>query len=142
MIERFYDVLDGEILIDGVDIKKYSIQSLRKHIGYVMQEPILFKRPLIHNIKYGRLEASEEEVLEASRKAYIYEMVKQNLDSEAPMSGGQKQRVAIARAILKDPKILLLDEATSALDPESEEKVKDSLNKLMENRTSILVAHR
>jgi ATP-binding cassette subfamily B (MDR/TAP) protein 1 len=142
LIERFYDVIEGEVLIDDVNIKKYDLKQLRKNIGIVMQEPVMFKRTIKDNILYGRLDATDEEVRQAARDAYIDELLTAAEDKDVPISGGQKQRVAIARAILKNPSILLLDEATSALDSRSEQLVKDSLNKLMDNRTSVLVAHR
>ena len=142
LIERFYDVLEGEVLIDDVNIKEYDLKQLRKNIGIVMQEPVLFKRTIKENIKYGRLEASDAEVLQAAKDAYIDTLLEESENKDVPISGGQKQRVAIARAILKNPIILLLDEATSALDSKSEEIVKASLDKLMKNRTSVIVAHR
>jgi ATP-binding cassette subfamily B (MDR/TAP) protein 1 len=142
LIERFYDVKDGQVLIDDVDIRDYDLKQLRKQVGLVMQEPALFKRPLFDNIKYGRLEATDPEVHQAAQDAYIDELIKKKKDIDDNVSGGEKQRIAIARAILKNPIILLLDEATSALDSNSETYVKESLNKLMKNRTSVIVAHR
>jgi ATP-binding cassette subfamily B (MDR/TAP) protein 1 len=142
LIERFYDVLDGEILIDDIPIKDYDLKHLRKNIALVAQEPILFQRSIRKNIEYGRLGANNEEIDQAAKDAFIYDLLEKSESKEAPISGGQKQRVAIARAILKNPAILLLDEATSALDKHSEEFVKNSLAKLMENRTSIIIAHR
>jgi ABC-type multidrug transport system fused ATPase/permease subunit len=142
LIERFYDVLEGEVLIDDINIKEYDLKDLRKNVGIVMQEPVLFKRTIHDNIKYGRLDATDEEILQAAKDAYIDELLTLAENKDVPVSGGQKQRVAIARAILKSPSILLLDEATSALDAHSEELVKTSLNKLMKDRTSVLVAHR
>ena len=146
LIERFYDVEDGngEILIDDINVKDYNIYSLRKRIGLVSQEPVLFKRSVYENILYGRLDASKDEVLAAARAAAIEKFFdKQQMGTkEDPVSGGEKQRLAIARAFLKDPIILLLDEATSALDKESEKSVQQSIDILQKGRTSIAVAHR
>ena len=129
LIERFYDVEDGsgEVLIDDINIKDYNLYLLRKRIGLVSQEPVLFKRSVYENILYGRLDATRDEVLAAAKD---------------PVSGGEKQRLCIARAFLKDPIILLLDEATSALDKESEKGVQASIDILQKGRTSIAVAHR
>ncbi len=142
LIERFYDVNEGQVLIDGVNIKEYSLSFLRKNIGFVMQEPNLFKRSILENIRYGKIDALDQEVVDAAKKAFIDDLLGQSGDENVLISGGQKQRVAIARAILKNPKIMLLDEATSALDPKLEENLKKSLNSLMEGRTSVIVAHR
>ena len=166
LLERYYDVEDGkgEILIDDVNIKDYNLYELRKKIGLVSQEPILFKRNVLENVRYGRLDATDEECIEAARKANIMKFFEgdkmyQVLDDgkkddkkdekkgdvgkkEDPVSGGEKQRLAIARAFLKDPVILLLDEATSALDKDSEIEVQKSLDKLAGGRTSITIAHR
>ena len=146
LIERFYEVEDGngEILIDDVNIKDYNIYSLRKKIGLVSQEPVLFKRSVFENILYGRLDATQEEVLTAAKAAAIEKFFdkEQMGTKEDPVSGGEKQRLCIARAFLKNPIILLLDEATSALDKESEKSVQESINILQRGRTSIAVAHR
>ena len=146
LIERFYDVEEnkGQILIDDVNIKDYNIYSLRKKIGLVSQEPVLFKRSVYENILYGRLDAPKEEVLAAAKAAAIEKFFNQQEmgTKEDPVSGGEKQRLAIARAFLKNPIILLLDEATSALDKESEKSVQKSIDILQEGRTSIAVAHR
>ncbi len=107
-----------------------------------MQEPVLFKRTIKENIRYGRIDATDQEVYLAAKDAYIDSLLEESENKDVPISGGQKQWVAIARAILKNPTILLLDEATSALDSKSEDLVKESLNKLMTDRTSIIVAHR
>ena len=127
LIERFYEVEDGcgEVLIDDINVKDYNIYSLRKKIGLVSQEPVLFKRSVYENILYGRLDAKKEEVLAAAKAAAIEKFFdkKQMWTKEDPVSGGEKQRLAIARTFLKDPVILLLDEATSALDKESEKMV-------------------
>ena len=146
LIERFYDVEDGngEILIDDINIKDYNLYLLRKKIGLVSQEPVLFKRSVYENILYGRLDANKEEVLAAAKAAVIEKFFdkKQMGTKEDPVSGGEKQRLAIARAFLKDPIILLLDEATSALDKESEKGVQASIDVLQKGRTSMAVAHR
>ena len=146
LIERFYDVEDGngEVLIDDINIKDYNIYSLRKKIGLVSQEPVLFKRSVYENILYGKLDANKEEVLKAAKAAAIEKFFnkKEMGTKEDPVSGGEKQRLAIARTFLKDPVILLLDEATSALDKESEKMVKESIDILQKGRTSVAVAHR
>ena len=144
LIERFYDVEIGEVLIDDINIKDYNLYLLRKKIGLVSQEPVLFKRSVYENILYGRLDANKEEVLSAAKAAVIEKFFdkKQMGTKEDPVSGGEKQRLAIARAFLKDPIILLLDEATSALDKESEKGVQKSIDALQKGRTSVAVAHR
>ena len=146
LIERFYDVADGngEVLIDGVNIKDYNLLELREKIGLVSQEPVLFKRSVYENILYGNLNATKDEVLEAAKRAHIEKFFdKQQMGTkEDPVSGGEKQRLAIARCFLKNPIILLLDEATSALDKESEVEVQKSLFELQKCRTSISIAHR
>jgi ATP-binding cassette subfamily B protein len=144
------DINSGSIRIGGIDISTLSQQSLRKHIAYVPQEPLLFHRSLAENIAYGKPDASHEEVQKAARLAHADEFIGElsegykTLVGErgVKLSGGQKQRVAIARAMLKDAPILLLDEATSALDSESEALIQDALWKLMEGRTAIVIAHR
>ena len=145
LIERFYDVEDGngEVLIDDINIKDYNLYLLRKKIGLVSQEPVLFKRSVYENILYGRLDANKDEVLAAAKAAVIEKFFdkKQMGTKEDPVSGGEKQRLDIARAFLKDPIILLLDEATSALDKESEKGVQASIDVLQKGRTSIAVAH-
>ena len=144
LIERFYDVNDGEILIDNINIKDYNLYELRKKIGLVSQEPVLFKRNVYENILYGKLDSNYEEVLNAAKKASIGKFFneKETGTKEDPVSGGEKQRLAIARVFLKNPVILLLDEATSALDKESEIEVQKSINELQKGRTSVAVAHR
>ena len=146
LLERYYDVEDGkgEILIDGINIKDYNLPELRKKIGLVGQEPVLFRRSVYENILYGKLDAGRDEVLNAAKQACIEKFFnKKELGTkEDPVSGGEKQRLAIARVFLKDPAILLLDEATSALDKESEIEVQKSLYKLQQNRTSVSIAHR
>ncbi|CAM6121645.1 unnamed protein product [Calypogeia fissa] len=138
LIERFYDPISGQILINGKDIKKYNLRSVRKHIALVQQEPALFATSKYQNIVYGKDGASEAEVIEAAKAANAHNFISSLPDGYktqvgergVQLSGGQKQRVAIARAVLKDPAILLLDEATSALDSESEKIVQDALDGL------------
>jgi len=150
LVPRFYDPQGGRILIDGVDIREFTLTSLRRQIGVVSQDVFLFGGTLRENVAYGRLGASEEEILEALAQAQLSELVAtlpQGLDTVVgergvALSGGQKQRVAIARTFLKDPPILILDEATSALDLETEKRIQKALNRLSEGRTSLVIAHR
>ena len=147
---RMYDLTDGEILIDGQDIKRVTQESLRQNISLVPQDPILFHRSLLENIRYGRYAASEQEVIEAAKLAHCDEFIEslplkyETLVGERgiKLSGGERQRIAIARAILKNAPILVLDEATSSLDSHSESLIQDALDKLMEGKTSIVIAHR
>jgi ATP-binding cassette subfamily B (MDR/TAP) protein 1 len=141
LLERFYDVNSGEIKVSGKNIKEFDLISYRKKVGLVMQEPILFKRPLKDNIRYGKPDATDEEIMSASKLAKIDDLVRDG-DNKSITSGGQKQRIAIARAIIKSPAILLLDEATSALDSENEKIVQEALDQVMLGRTSIIIAHR
>ena len=150
LIPRFFDVSNGSLKIDGIDVRDYEIKSLRKAIGIVPQETFLFSGTILSNIKYSRQDATFEEVVEAAKQANAHEFI-ENLpdgyDTEigergVKLSGGQKQRIAIARAILENPQILILDEATSALDNESEKLVQDALEKLMEGKTTFIIAHR
>ena len=150
LIPRFYDVTDGKILIDGEDIRKYTLKSLRGNIGVVQQDVYLFSGTIRENILYGKLDATEEEVIEAAKKAEAHEFImnlKEGYDTYVgergvKLSGGQKQRISIARVFLKNPAILILDEATSALDNESEAAIVKSLDKLSEGRTTLTIAHR
>ncbi len=150
LIPRFYDVTDGEIFLDGKNIKKYTLKSLRKSIGMVQQDVYLFSGTVYENILYGRPDATREEVIEAAKKAGADEFImtlKDGYDTYVgergvKLSGGQKQRISIARVFLKNPPIIILDEATSALDNESEFAVAKSLNKLSVGRTTITIAHR
>jgi subfamily B ATP-binding cassette protein MsbA len=152
LIPRFYDPTDGQICLDGHDLRSVTQHSLREQIGIVPQETILFGGSIRENIIYGRLDATEEEMIEAAKAANAHEFIMafpkqyETTVGERGMnlSGGQRQRIAIARAILKDPAILLLDEATSSLDNESEGLVQEALDRLMHNkrRTTVIVAHR
>lgn len=150
LLERFYDPEAGEVLIDGVNIKKLQIKWLRDKLGLVSQEPILFATSIRENILYGKAGATDSEIrtaIELANAAKFIDKLPEGLDTMVgehgtQLSGGQKQRIAIARAILKNPRILLLDEATSALDAESERVVQDALDKVMTNRTTVVVAHR
>ena len=150
LIPRFYDVTEGKIMIDGEDIRKYTLKSLRSNIGVVQQDVYLFSGTIRENILYGRLDATEEEVIEAAKKAEAHEFIlnlKDGYDTYVgergvKLSGGQKQRISIARVFLKNPAILILDEATSALDNESEAAIVKSLDKLSEGRTTLTIAHR
>lgn len=151
LIERFYDPLSGRVTIDGVDIKKFKLSWLRQQMGLVSQEPVLFNETIRTNLAYGKHgDVTEEEIIAATKAANAHSFIS-SLPSgyDTPvgergtqLSGGQKQRIAIARAILKNPKILLLDEATSALDAESERVVQDALDRVMVDRTTVVVAHR
>ena len=150
LLTRFYDVNQGSIEIDGVDIKNISKKSLRGLMGIVSQDSILFNDSVANNLKLGKPLASDPELMEAAKISNSYEFIKDlpegfetNIgDSGNKLSGGQKQRLSIARAVLKNPPIMILDEATSALDTESERLVQDALEKMMKNRTSIVIAHR
>jgi ATP-binding cassette subfamily B protein len=150
LLSRFMDIDSGQILIDGQDITQITQRSLRERIAYVPQDPLLFHRSLIENIRYGRPEASDEEVFAVAKLAHADDFINSlpkgydTLVGErgVKLSGGQRQRVAIARAMLKNAPILVLDEATSALDSESEVLIQDALWKLMEGRTAIVIAHR
>jgi subfamily B ATP-binding cassette protein MsbA len=150
LLTRFYDVNEGTIAIDGIDIKDMNLHSLRDLMGLVTQDSILFNDTIKANISLGKLDATDDEIIEALKIANAYEFVKDlplgidtNIgDSGNKLSGGQKQRLSIARAVLKNPPIMILDEATSALDTESEKFVQVALENMMQNRTSIVIAHR
>ncbi len=150
LVTRFYDIAEGEIKIDGINIKDMSQNSLRGLMGLVTQDSILFNDTIKENLKIGKPNATDEELIESLKIANAYEFVKElpkgldtNIgDSGGKLSGGQKQRISIARAVLKNPPIMILDEATSALDTESEQLVQKALENMMKNRTSIVIAHR
>lgn len=150
LILRLYDVTDGAILIDGQDIRDVTQDSLRENIAMIPQDPSLFHRSLMENIRYGRADSTDEEVIEAAKKAHAHEFIStlpQGYDSlvgerGVKLSGGQRQRIAIARAILKNAPILILDEATSQLDSFTESLIQESLWELMQNKTTIVIAHR
>ena len=150
LLLRLYDVSEGGVLIDGQDIRAVTQESVRAHIAFVPQEPTLFHRSLMDNIRYGRPEATDEEVIAAAKQAHCYEFISRYGEGfethvgerGVKLSGGERQRVAIARAILKNAPILVLDEATSSLDSESEALIQDALARLMEGKTVIAIAHR
>lgn len=150
LIPRFYDIQQGSIAIDGIDIRDMTKHSLRSHIGIVQQDVFLFTGTIRENIAYGRQGASDEEILAAARKAHLEDFVNKLPDGYETqigerglkLSGGQKQRLAIARMFLKNPPILILDEATSALDTETERVIQEALSELAENRTTLIIAHR
>ncbi len=150
LVPRFHDVTGGEVLIDGVNIKDYSLESARNQMSIVTQEAILFNDTIANNIALGYANATEEEIIEAAKIANAHEFIikkeggyQSNIgDRGSKLSGGEKQRLTIARAVLKNPPILILDEATSSLDTESERLVQDAINNMMQNRTSLVIAHR
>ena len=150
LIPRYYDVQEGEVLIDGINVKDLAVHDLRQLIGNVNQEAILFNASFKDNIRFGKTDATDEEITNAAKIANAYEFITKSEkgfdtnigDRGGRLSGGQRQRISIARAILKNPPILILDEATSALDTESERLVQDALEKLMKTRTTVAVAHR
>jgi subfamily B ATP-binding cassette protein MsbA len=150
LIARFYDAASGEVRVDGHDIRSVSIESLRGQIGIVLQDNVLFSGTLEDNIKYGRPDATREQILDAATAANAHEFIAKLPDGYATLvgergsklSGGQRQRVAIARAILKDPRILIFDEATSALGTQSERLIQQAMERLMKGRTTFVIAHR
>ena len=150
LIPRFYDVDEGRILIDGTDIRKIQLKNLRDQIGIVQQDVYLFAENVMENIRYGRPDATDEEVIEAAKRANAHEFIVElpnGYETDigqrgVKLSGGQKQRLSIARVFLKNPPVLIFDEATSALDNESEKIVQESLEKLAKNRTTFVIAHR
>jgi subfamily B ATP-binding cassette protein MsbA len=150
LLPRLYDVAEGRILIDGHDVRDYSLSALRQAIAIVQQDSLIFSGSVRDNIKYGRPQADDDEVVHAARAANAHEFISALPEGYHTMlgergvnlSGGQRQRLSIARALLKNPRILILDEATSALDTESEALVQAALERLMRNRTCFIIAHR
>lgn len=150
LIPRFYDATAGHVLIDGADVRQYDIRSLRERIAIVPQDPVLFSGTIAENLRYGRLDATMEEIEEAARAAHAHEFVShlpkkyetRIAEAGAGLSGGERQRLSVARAILKNAPILILDEPTSSLDAISEEIVFEALRKLRTGRTTIVIAHR
>ncbi|MCD6362062.1 MAG: ABC transporter ATP-binding protein [Armatimonadetes bacterium] len=150
LIPRFYDPLEGRVLVDGTDVRDVQLVSLRSQIGIVLQETFLFNDTVRENIRYGRLDATDEEIVAAAKAAYAHEFIEQLPDGYDSMigergvklSGGQRQRIAIARALLADPRILILDEATSLVDTEAEQLIQKALEELRRNRTTFVIAHR
>ncbi|XP_069835208.1 ATP-dependent translocase ABCB1-like [Dendropsophus ebraccatus] len=150
LLQRFYDPLDGEVTVDGHDVRTLNVKWLRENIGVVSQEPVLFGTTIRENIRYGRQDVTEDEIIQATKEANAFDFISKlpdGLDTMvgergAQLSGGQKQRIAIARALVRNPKILLLDEATSALDTQSEVIVQNALDKARAGRTTIVIAHR
>jgi ABC-type multidrug transport system fused ATPase/permease subunit len=150
LLPRLYDTAEGTITIDGVDIKQYSLKTLRESIAIVQQDSFIFSGTVRDNLMYGKPNATEEEMIAAAQAANAHEFISRMPNGYNTMlgergvnvSGGQRQRLSIARALLKDPKILILDEATSALDAESEALVQQALERLMQGRTSLVIAHR
>lgn len=150
LLPRFYEVSAGRITIDGIDIRDIKLSSLRKHIGIVQQDVFLFSGTIRENIAYGNLDATDEQIWEAARRASLEEIIRSLPDGMdtvigergVKLSGGQKQRLSIARMFLKNPPILILDEATSALDTETEAQIQQSLAELSVGRTTLVIAHR
>ena len=150
LLLRLYDPTDGRILIDGHDLRDIKLSSLRQHIGFVPQEPILFSGTIAENITYGRFDAAPDQIMAAARAAELHDFVMTLPDKyESPvgerganLSGGQKQRMAFAMALLTDPSILILDDTTSALDAETEAKIQKTLERIMEGRTTFIITHR
>ena len=150
LIPRFYDVVEGRILLDGTDIRRIQLKDLRDHIGIVQQDVYLFAENIMENIRYGKPDATDEEVIVAAKRANAHDFIMSLPDGYltdigqrgAKLSGGQKQRLSIARVFLKNPPILIFDEATSALDNESEKIVQESLEELAKDRTTFVIAHR
>lgn len=150
LIPRFYDVSSGNILIDDIDIKKYDLSLLRNSIGYVQQDVFIFYGTIEENIRYGKTDATFEEVMEAAKSANIHDFIMslpdgyQTITGErgVKLSGGQKQRISIARLFLKNPPIIILDEATSSLDNLTEKLIQEAFDRLLANKTSIIIAHR
>jgi ATP-binding cassette subfamily B protein len=150
LICRFYDVTDGAIKVDGVDLRRFRVADFRRHIGLVLQEPFLFFGTVAENIAYGKPGATREEIIAAARAAHAHEFILRlphGYDSMVGergqgLSGGERQRISIARALLIDPRILILDEATSSVDTETEKEIQNALDNLVQGRTTIAIAHR
>jgi ATP-binding cassette subfamily B protein len=150
LIPRFYDPVDGQVRVDGVDVRELTMESLRGQIGIVLQEPFLFSATLAENIAYGRPDASQDEIEAAARAANAHDFVEsfpEGYDTRVgergvTLSGGQKQRIAIARALLYDPRILILDDSTSSVDTETEHIIQQALQTLMQGRTTFVIAQR
>ena len=150
LIPRFYDVTGGSVSVDGHDVRSVTQRSLRRNIGILQQDVFMFAGTIRENIRYGRLDATDEEIVEAAKRAEIHEEIMAMPDGYdsyigergVMLSGGQKQRISIARVFLKNPKVLILDEATSALDTVTEQRIQKSMDALSEGRTSIVIAHR
>jgi ATP-binding cassette subfamily B protein len=150
LVCRFYDVTEGALLVDGVDIRSYPLEEYRSHIGIVLQEPFLFYGTIAENIAYGRPDASNEEIVDVARAARAHEFILRLPDGYDSLvgergqflSGGERQRISIARALLIDPRILILDEATSSVDTETEREIQLALENLVQGRTTIAIAHR
>jgi ABC-type multidrug transport system fused ATPase/permease subunit len=151
LIPRFYDATAGQVLVDGHDVRDYKLRTLRDHVSIVLQDPVLFTGTIADNIRYGRLDATDAEVMVAARAAYAYDFImskedgfqtKLGGDEGIHLSGGERQRISIARAFLKNAPILIMDEPTSSLDARAEASIFDSLRELMADRTTIVIAHR
>ena len=150
LLSRFYNPDEGKILIDGIDIQELKIKSIRKQVGVMLQDSFLFSGPIIENIRYGRLDATDEECIEAAKMVHAHEFISAFPDgyntilsaNGGGLSQGQKQLISFARVLLSDPRILILDEATSSVDTQTEKLVQQGLNKLLKNRTSFIIAHR
>jgi len=150
LIPRFYDARQGQILLDSRDVRDLTLQSLREQVSIVLQEPLLFSGTIAENIRYGRLDATDEEVVEAARSAGAHEFVERLPQGYATtlgergahLSGGERQRICVARAFIKNAPILILDEPTSSIDSKTEAVILDSLERLMTGRTSFMIAHR
>ncbi len=150
LICRFYDVTEGSIRVDGIDLRRIKVADFRSHIGLVLQEPFLFFGTIAENIAYGKPDATREEIVAAARAAHAHEFIlrlPQGYDSLVGergqgLSGGERQRISIARALLIDPRILILDEATSSVDTETEKEIQKALDNLVKGRTTIAIAHR
>lgn len=150
LIPRLYDVSEGRVTFDGIDVRQLDLKFLRDHIGIVSQETYLFHGTIRENLLYAKPDATEAELIEACKKANIYELIEkqqEGLDAVVgnrglKLSGGEKQRIAIARVLLKDPALLIFDEATASLDSISESKIQEAIDPIIDSRTSILIAHR